>query len=208
MLKVGLTGGLASGKSFIGVELERLGARVLQADKLGHLVLMPDGEAYQDVIDHFGRETLNSDGSIDRKKLGAIVFNDSNKLEQLNTLVHPHVFTRQKQFFYDVEADNPAAVAVVEAAVMVETGSYKNYDRLILVSCPRELQIERFIEREYSSRKEAESRLERQMPLEEKRGFADFLIDTSGTKNQTRIQVQDVYHILKREAQQSTTEVC
>jgi len=208
MIKVGLTGGLASGKSFIGAELERLGAQVLEADKLGHAILMPDGEAYADVVELFGNEILSADNTIDRKKLGTIVFTDPEKLKQLNALVHPHVFNRQKQFFAEIEARDPDAVAVVEAAIMVESGSYKNYDRLILAACPSDVQIARFVEREKSTVEEAESRLDRQMPLEEKRKYADFVIDTAGSKSQTLAQVEDVYRKLRSEAQRVQTEVC
>ncbi len=208
MIKVGLTGGLASGKSFIGSELGRLGAHVLEADKLGHAILMPDGEAYADVVKLFGADILAADKTVDRKKVGAIVFKDPEKLKQLNSLVHPHVFNRQKQFFTQLEACDPDAVAVIEAAIMVESGSYKNYDRLILAACPRDVQIARFVEREKSTVEEAESRLDRQMPLEEKRRYADFVIDTAGTKSQTLAQVEDVYHKLRSEAQRVQTEVC
>jgi dephospho-CoA kinase len=208
MIKVGLTGGLASGKSFIGTELERLGAHVLEADKLGHAILMPDGEAYADVVKLFGNEILSADNTIDRKKVGAIVFTDPEKLKQLNALVHPHVFNRQKQFFAEIEARDPDAVAVVEAAIMVESGSYENYDRLILAACPRDVQIARFVEREKSTVEEAESRLDKQMPLEDKRGYADFVIDTAGSRSQTLAQVEDVYRKLRGEAQRVQTEVC
>ena len=208
MVKVGLTGGLASGKSFIGAELERLGAHVLEADKLGHAILMPDGEAYADVVKLFGNEILSTDNTIDRKRLGAIVFADPEKLKQLNALVHPHVFKRQNQFFAEIEARDPDAVAVVEAAIMVESGSYKNYDRLILAACPRDVQIARFVERERSTVEEAESRLDRQMPLEEKRKYADFVIDTAGSRSKTLAQVEDVYRKLRGEAQRVQTEVC
>ena len=208
MIKVGLTGGLASGKSFIGAELERLGAHVLEADKLGHAILMPDGEAYADVVKLFGNEILSADNTIDRKKVGAIVFSDPEKLKQLNALVHPHVFNRQRQFFAEIEARDPDAVAVVEAAIMVESGSYKNYDRLILAACPRDVQIARFVEREKSTVEEAESRLDKQVPLEDKRGYADFVIDTAGSRSQTLAQVEDVYRKLRGEAQRVQTEVC
>lgn len=208
MIKVGLTGGLASGKSFIGAELERLGAHVLEADKLGHAILMTDGEAYADVVELFGNEILSADSTIDRRKLGAIVFADPEKLKQLNALVHPHVFKRQNQFFAEIEARDPDAVAVVEAAIMVESGSYKNYDRLILAACPRDVQIARFVERERSTVEEAESRLDRQMPLEEKRKYADFVIDTAGSRSKTLAQVEDVYRKLRGEAQRVQTEVC
>lgn len=207
MLKVGLTGGLASGKSFIAAELERLGARVIHADKLGHAALMPGGGAYADAVEAFGKAILASDKTIDRKKLGAIVFNDPEKLKRLNALVHPRVFAGQQRFFAAVEADAPHAVAVVEAAVMVESGSYKRYDRLIVAACPRGMQIARFVERERASAAEAEARLSRQMPLAEKLKHADFVIDTSGSKAATLARVRDVYHKLRDEARGVQSEI-
>ncbi len=208
MLKVGLTGSLASGKSFIAAELERLGARVIHADKLGHAVLMPDGEAYADAIESFGREILAPDNTIDRRKLGAIVFNDPKKLERLNALVHPRVFDRQQRFFAEIEAEDPDAVAVVEAAVMIESGSYERYDRLIVATCPRDVQIARFVEREHAAVEEAEARLARQMPLEEKLKYADFVIDTSISKTATLACVRDVYYELMDNARGIRAEVC
>ncbi len=208
MLKVGLTGGLASGKSFIAAELERLGARVLHADKLGHAALMPDGEAYAAAVEAFGSGILAADKTIDRGKLAAIVFPDPAKLERLNALVHPHVFAAQQRFFAEVEAHDPAAVAVVEAAIMIESGSYKRYDRLIVAACPREMQIARFVAREGVSAAQAEARLARQMPLEKKLPYADFVIDTSGDKAATLTRVRNVYHKLRDEARGVRAEVC
>ena len=145
MLKVGLTGGLASGKSFVAEHFARWGARVLHADLAGHQTLEPDGEAYAEVVALFGDRVLRPDGAIDRKALGAIVFADPVKLERLNALIHPHVFARQRAFFEQVREQDPQGVAVVEAAIMVETGSYKAYDRLVVAACPVAVQIERFV---------------------------------------------------------------
>jgi dephospho-CoA kinase len=198
-LKVGLTGGLASGKSFVADCFARWGAHVLHADKVGHSVLEPGGEAYADVVGEFGDQVLGPDGAIDRKKLGAIVFAEPDKLARLNALVHPHVFTRQREFFEQVASKDPNAVAVVEAAIMVETGSYKEYDRLVLAVCPPEVQIARFIAREGASEEAARARMERQMPLAEKIPYADFLIDTSGSKDDTVSHAREVWEKLKEE---------
>lgn len=197
MLKVGLTGGLASGKSFVAGVLEGLGCRVAYADRMGHEILEPDGEAYSDVIREFGSSIVSADGSIDRKKLGALVFADKSRLGELNALIHPHVFRRQEAFFDEAARADPHAVAVIEAAIMIETGSYKRYDKLILAACPAEVQIERYMTREGASEAEARARLDRQMPLDEKRKYADYIIDTSGTKDDTERQVRKVYAQLK-----------
>jgi dephospho-CoA kinase len=203
MLRVGLTGGLASGKSFAASEFERLGCAVLQADKLGHRILAEDLEARDEIVREFGQGILSEDGAISRKALSAIVFSDKNRLQRLNAIVHPRVFAGLERFFGEVETRDPDAVAMVEAAIMIESGSYKRYQRLVLAACPRELQIERFMRRDAASRQEAESRIARQMPLEDKRRFAHFLIDTGGTEAETLRQVRTVYGRLRAEAAQA-----
>lgn len=205
MLKVGLTGGLASGKSFAAAEFERLGCFLLQADEVGHQVL-DESTARAEIVRHFGTSVLSPNGSIDRKELGRVVFAAPDRLARLNAIVHPRVFARLEHFFRDVESRDPAAVGMVEAAIMIESGSYKRYDRLIVAACARNVQIERFLRREAASRQEAESRLARQMPIEEKRRYADFLIDTGGSKQETLRQVRMIYRILRDEAVRSGTE--
>lgn len=202
MLRVGLTGGLASGKSFAAAEFERLGCFLLQADKLGHQIL-DESSARAEIVRNFGPRVLSPNGSVDRKALGKVVFAAPDKLARLNAIVHPRVFACLEHFFRDVQSRNPEAVAIVEAAIMIESGSYKRYDRLILVACAPELQIERFVRRGRANRQEAESRLARQMPVEEKQRYADFLIDTGGSKEETLQQVRAIYGQLRNEAVRS-----
>ena len=199
MLKVGLTGGLATGKSYVSARLVELGCHVIQADRLGHEVLRRGAEAYEDVVAAFGDGIVGDDGEINRKALGAIVFPDPAQLEKLNALVHPHVFARQEAFFATVKRDDPQGIAVVEAAIMIESGSYKRYDRLVVTVCPAEMQVRRFVERG-GTEEEARDRLARQMSIEEKRKYADFVIDTSGTFGETDQQVGRVYETLKLQA--------
>ncbi len=200
MLKVGLTGGLASGKSFAGAEFERLGCALLQADKLGHRILAEDLEARAEIVREFGQGVLTEEGAISREALAAIAFSDKERLQSLNAIVHPRVFAGFERFFDEVAARDPDAVAMVEAAIMIESGSYKRYQRLVLAACPQELQIERFMLRDGASRQEAESRIARQMPLDEKRRVAHFVIDTGGTEAETLRQVRSVYRRLRAEA--------
>lgn len=197
MLKVGLTGGLATGKSYVSARLAEFGCHVIQADQLGHDVLRRGGEAFEDILAEFGAGILGEDREIDRKTLGTIVFPNPEKLAKLNSLVHPHVFRRQQEFFEQVRRNDLDGIAVVEAAIMIESGSYKNYDRLILVVCPEQLQIQRCVQRG-GTEAEARERLARQLPLDEKRKFADFVIDTSGTFEETDKQARDVYERLKQ----------
>jgi len=198
MLKVGLTGGLASGKSFVGRTLRDLGCFLIQADELGHQVIEPGGEAYADVVALFGPEILNVDGRIDRRHLAALVFSQPDQLAKLNALVHPPVKERERDLVAEFAREHPHGIAVTEAAILVETGSYKDYDRLIVAVCRPEQQIERSMERDGVSREEVLNRLSRQMPLEEKVKHADFIIDTSGSKENTLQQVRTVYESLRK----------
>ena len=198
MLKVGLTGGLACGKSFVGQALVSLGCHLIEADQLGHEVLRPGGEAYAEVVAEFGREILNPDGTIDRKRLAAQVFGKPERLARLNELVHPHVFRREQELMDQYARLDPNGITLVEAAILIETGSYKRFDKLILVECDEELQIERALKRDHGERAEVLARLERQMPVREKRKFADYVIDTSGSKEETLSHVREIYDSLRR----------
>ena len=200
ILKVGLTGGLATGKTHVARRLAELGCHVLSADELGHAVLLPGGEAYNDVVGEFGAGILAPDGRIDRRQLAAEVFGRPERLEKLNSLVHPHVFQREEAWFSDLEAADPGSVAVVEAAILIETGSYKRFDRLIVTVCSPELQVQRHMERSGETEAETRARLARQMPLETKRRYADYVIDTSGSREDTDRQVRDVLRKLRQEA--------
>ncbi len=198
MLKVGLTGGLACGKSFVGGALAALGCFVIQADELGHAVLAPGGEAYQAVIDEFGKGILANSGEIDRRALAARVFGAPDRLARLNSLVHPPVVRREEELINAFAAREPHGIAVVEAAILIETGSYQRFDRIILVTCTEEQQIERAMRRDGAVDADVRARIRRQMPLDQKRNFADFVIDTSGEKQGTLRQTRAVYEALRR----------
>jgi len=198
MLKVGLTGGLACGKSFVGEILRGYGCMLIQADELGHAVLAPGGEAYDEVVREFGREILEADGRIDRRALAAQVFGAPGRLAVLNALVHPPVFRREDQLIAEFAAREPHGIAVVEAAILIETGSYRRYDRIVLVICREEQQVERALRREGASEVDVRARLSRQMPIEEKRKYAHFVIDTSGEKAETVRQTCAVFQELRR----------
>jgi dephospho-CoA kinase len=197
MLCVGLTGGLATGKSFIGRTLEEWGCGIIRADNLGHEALAPGGEAYQAVIDAFGSGILKEDTTVDRRRLGEIVFADAEKLARLNALVHPVIFRREQERIEEFRAANPNGIVVVEAAIMIEAGSYTRYQKLIVAVCQEEQQIERAMRRDGLSREQAAARIRRQMPLEEKVRMADYVIDTSGSKQETIRRTREVYDSLR-----------
>jgi dephospho-CoA kinase len=197
VLRVGLTGGLASGKSFVGRALADLGCYLIEADKLGHEVMMPGAEAYDAIVQEFGPAVLDEQGRINRRKLSGFVWDHPERLEKLNSLVHPPVREREERRMAEIARADPHAIAVVEAAILVETGRYKSFDRLIVVTCPANQQMERALERGSYNKEEILAILSRQLPLEEKLRVADYVIDTSGSKDATLEQVRKVYGSLR-----------
>lgn len=204
MLRVGLTGGLASGKSVIARELANLGCHIIEADALGHEVLRPGGEAYDAVIEEFtAAAILEPDGVINRRLLSAIVFEHPERLKALTAIVHPAVRKLTLAKTAVLDAIDPAGILIYEAAILVETGGFRDLDKLIVASCPEEVQIERAMARDHSTREAVLARLRQQLPLSEKVRFADFVVDTSGSKEQTVEQTRSVFERLKKEVSQS-----
>jgi dephospho-CoA kinase len=197
VLRIGLTGGLASGKSFVGHALADLGCFLIQADELGHQVMMPGGEAYDGIVREFGNEILNPDGTINRRALAAQVFGNPERLAKLNALVHPPVRAREEALAAAFAGRNPGGIAVSEAAILIETGRHKSYARLIVAVCSEAQQIERAMARDRLTREEALDRMRRQMPLDEKVKYADYVVDTSGSKENTLEQTRQVYQSLR-----------
>ena len=197
MLTVGLTGGLASGKTFVGHAFADLGCHLIEADELGHRVLLPGGEAYAVVVQEFGDEILDREGLIDRTRLSGLVWNAPERLQKLSSLVHPPVIAREERMIAEIAKTDPKAIVLVAAAILVETGRYKRFDRLIVVVCNLDQQIERAVQRGPYSREQVLARLSRQLPLEEKLRVADYVVDTSGTKENTLEQVRAVYGSLR-----------
>lgn len=196
MLKVGLTGSIAVGKSYVLSVLKELGCVTFDADKIAHRVMEPGRPAFNDIVREFGEQVVAEDGTIDRNKLGAIVFADEKRRLLLNQIVHPRVIEEQNLMLREVEAGDPNAIAIVDAALMIESGGYKRFDKLIVAYCDRESQIERLMKRNNIPREDAERRVAAQMSSAEKREYADYSIDTSGTYEQTRQRVIEVHRQL------------
>ena len=197
MLRVGLTGGMGCGKSTVAAMMRALGCHVIEADPLAHKLIEPGQPAFQEVIRAFGSEILQSDGRVDRAKLGAIVFADADKVLRLNAIVHPRVRKELERLFSEFAVANPQGVAVVEAALLVEAGYVQHLDRLVVTWCKPEQQRERLLARGMS-REQIEQRLAAQMPLEEKRRRADDVVDCSGSLEETRAQVERLVARLKQ----------
>jgi dephospho-CoA kinase len=198
MLRVGLTGGYATGKSYVAGELERLGAKVIYADRLGHEVLLPSGEAYAPALQLFGPDILAADGLIDRRRLGQIVFGRAERLKQLSDIVHPGVRRLEAKLVAAYAERDPRAVIVTEAAILIETSRYKDFDRLIVTVCSAETQILRAIKRDHISRDEVMERVGRQMPSDQKQAYAHYVVNTDGPKAATAARVEAIYSELTR----------
>lgn len=198
MLRVGLTGSIAVGKSFVSSVLAELGCHVLDADRTAREVVEPGAAGLRAVVEEFGPEVLRPDGSLDRARLAAIVFADAERRARLNAILHPIIIAAQDRWLREREREDPQGVAVVDAALMIESGSYRRFDKLIVVHCRPEVQVERLMRRDNLARDEAERRIAAQMPQEEKMRHADFLIDTSDGFEQARRRTEEVYRQLRR----------
>lgn len=197
MLKVGLTGSIAVGKSFVcGVFLE-LGAFVLDADQTAREVVAPNSNGLKAIIEHFGTGVLQPDGELDRAKLGAIVFADAAARQVLNSIVHPLVFEKQNEWLRERELENTDAICIFDAALMIESGSWKRFDKIIVVWCEPLIQLKRLMLRNNLNKDQAIARIKSQMPQEEKKQFADFLIDTTDGFESARKQTQEIFYQLK-----------
>ncbi|HEV7474740.1 MAG TPA: dephospho-CoA kinase [Pyrinomonadaceae bacterium] len=200
MLRVGLTGSIGVGKSFVSGVLAELGCRVLDADETAREVVAIGSKGLQAVVATFGKEILTSDGALDRAKLGELVFADAGKRATLNSILHPYIIASQDQRLREWEALDPKGIAVVDAALMIESGGYTRFDRLIVVHCREEVQLERVMTRNHLSREEAERRIAAQMPQHEKKQFADYLIDTSDGFTGARERAAEVYEKLREDS--------
>src|SRR5690349_17097970 len=192
MLRVGLTGGIGTGKSTVGLMFVELGCHLIDADQVTHQLFRPGESVYKSVVEAFGEHILEPDGAINRKSLGEIVFNDPQARARLNGLVHPAVIQHQRDWLKEMETKDPGGISIVDAALMIEVGTYKHYDKVIVVTCAPEVQKQRLRVRSGLSEEQIDARIRSQMPLEEKMKYADFVIDNSGALPETRDQVVQV----------------
>lgn len=215
MLKVGLTGGIAAGKSAVGEMLVSLGAHLVQADRIAHALMQPGEAVYNQVVRHFGGTILNPDLSINRAKLAEAAFGPADapegqrtsRVQELNRIVHPAVVRSQDEWMNAIGVEDPHAVAIVEAALILEAGAKDHFDRIVVVTCNAEQRAERFAARQKidldTARKEVARRMAAQLPDEEKIKAAHFVIDNSGSLEQTRTQVAEVWNKLRDLAEES-----
>lgn len=208
MLRVGLTGGIASGKSIVGEMFVQFGAELIEADRIAHELMQPGQAVYAEVVRAFGLEILDPDGTVNRARLAEAAFGrdgskTKSRIQELNRIVHPAVLARQKEWMDEVGARDPGAIAIVEAALILEAGARKQFQRLIVVTCRDQQRVERFAARlkidSETARNEVTRRMAAQWPDERKIAAADYVIDNSGSLDATAQQVRTVYQKLKDE---------
>ena len=197
MLRVGLTGSIAVGKSFVTSVFAELGCRVLDADQTAREVVMPGAAGLKAIVQEFGDEVLAPDGTLDRARMATIVFADEEKRQRLNFILHPFIIARQDEILREWEREDPNGIAIVDAALMIESGGYKRFDKLIVVHCRPEVQLERLMLRDGLSLAEAQQRIGSQMPQNEKQRYADFLIDTSDGFESSKQRTVEVFQKLR-----------
>lgn len=200
MVVVGLTGGIASGKSTVSRILADAGARIIDADKIARKVVAPGASAYDAIVRAFGKSILLANGQIDRKRLGRIIFNDPHQKAILDAIVHPKVFGRLKEQVAEYAGQSPDHVIIVDIPLLFETGAYEDMTEIIVVYVPESIQLKRLMKRDGIDQNEAMARIRSQMPIDMKRQKATFIIDNSGKTEATRRQTLDIYNHLKLKA--------
>jgi dephospho-CoA kinase len=196
MLTVALTGGIASGKSIVADVLRKRSCYIHRSDETAREIMAPEGLAWKKIVSRHGASILNPDRTIDRAKLGRIIFNDPGEREFINRLIHPLVMDRIKETIARLAKEGSVKIFVSEAALTIEAGSAEFYDKVVVTYCPEDIQIQRLVERDGISLEEALRKIRAQMPAEEKLDFADYVIHTAGTTDETIAQAEDLYEEL------------
>lgn len=197
MILIGLTGGIASGKSTVSGILKRSGAYIIDADILAREAVRPSMPAWREIVNRFGKGILNKNGLINRRRLAVIVFNDEKKRRLLNSIIHPWVFKKAEEVKAKVIKKDPCAVIIFDAALLIETGAYKEMDKVVVVYADVSTQIKRLMNRDGLTKDEAMKRIKAQMPLKEKVRFADYVIDGSKPINYVKKQVIEILKEIK-----------
>ena len=200
MIVAGLTGGIGTGKSTVAAVFAEAGAVIIDADEIARDVVAKGRPAWCRIVAHFGRDVLLPDGDIDRKKLGAIIFNDTRQKAHLDRIVHPHVIAETKQQLKEIEKVQPQAVVILDVPLLIEAGMDRDLDEVIVVYTPEAVQLKRLMRRDRLTAAEGLSRIRSQMPIEEKKMRATVVIDNSASPAVTRKRVLTVFADLQRRA--------
>lgn len=193
MLIVGLTGGYASGKSTVAGMFAEMGTVIIDADILARKVVEPGKSAWNKIVEHFGEKVLNEDKTLNRKTLGEIVFNDETERKRLESIIHPRVLEEEQKAIYEIRKKDPEAIVILSVPLLIESGHHKICDRIVVVTVDEQTHIQRLVKRDDFSREEAIKRISTQMPLSEKVKYADFVIDNSGSLEETKRQVRKIF---------------
>ena len=209
MIKVGLTGGIASGKSLVSSMFTELGAHTIDADELAHELMTPGQPAYNEIVEKFGDSILHPDKTINRSKLAELAFDKKRpRIYELNRILHPGVIQKYEAWMDEIEKQEPEAVVMLEAALLLEAGLRRRFDKIVVVTLKQQQRIERWSQRfnvdQETARLEVTRRMMAQAPDEAKLQAADFVIDNSGTVDETKAQVKNVYDALLSQAKAKT----
>jgi dephospho-CoA kinase len=194
---IGLTGGIATGKSTVSAILKKAGAEIIDADRIAREVVKKGLPAYREIVENFGETVLLSNGEINRSVLGDLIFNDPRKKQLLNRIVHPHVRRETNRQLKDMEKSSPDTIAVLDIPLLFETEMHKDLSEVIVVYAPEHIQVERLMKRDNISEADAVARVRSQMPIEEKKKRATIVIDNSGTMQDTRKRTLEIFKTLK-----------
>jgi len=197
---IGLTGGIATGKSTVAGMLRERGAAIVDADRVAREVVEPGQPALQEIVNRFGPGILNEDGTLNRKKLGEIVFADPARRKELEAVTHPAIRERMRKMIEALRAEDPDRLIVADIPLLFEAGLERQYEYVLLVYVPREIQMRRLMRRDGLTEEEAEKRLAAQMDIEEKKSRADYVIDNSGSPEETARQVERFLESLDKPA--------
>ena len=197
MVIAGLTGGIATGKSTVANIMAEAGAHVIDADRIAKDVVKKGLPAWKEITEYFGKEILGSDGEIDRERLGDVVFGSKDKLEVLNKIVHPRVFEEMAREMDEVKQRAPDSIVILDIPLLIETGLHKLLSNVILVYAPERIQLARLMARDNIPKEAALKRIRSQMPIEQKKAFANHIIDNSSEIEHTRIMTLEVLERLK-----------
>jgi dephospho-CoA kinase len=195
---LGVTGGVASGKTTVSRMLEELGAKTIDFDLLSRVVVEQEKPAWKEVVAYFGEQVLLEDKTLDRKKLSEIVFRDPEKRKQLESFIHPRIYEEFRHLVQEYAAKDPAVIIQVAVPLLIEVKIQYLFHKILLVYIPAEMQIERLMRRDRISREMALNMLSSQLSIEEKRSYADFIVDNSGPLEETEKQVQEIWEKLKK----------
>lgn len=198
MIKIGLTGGLASGKSLVARVFKSLGCALIDTDAIARDVVVPGTEGWQAVVKEFGQQILTENNTLDRPKLAGIIFTDAGRRQILNSILHPFIISSVRQQIAEIGAREPDALVVVDVPLLIECGLQDDFDEVIVVWTPREAQIKRLMERDGLPEAEARQRLAAQLPLDQKRAYATFVVKNDADQKKTEAQVRRIFSDLKR----------